>query len=315
MSDLLFSINVVLPVFLLVILGFILRRIGIFTDAFLATANKFCFLVPFSALMFYNIYSTDWSNVSGGKLALFAAIGILLSVGILLVIVPLAVKDNARRSVIIQGIFRGNYLLFGIPLTINLFGGITGAASVLVAVSIPMFNVLAVTVLTIFAPNSENKRLNVLGILRGIVTNPLIIGCLVGAVFVLLQIKLPNALLAAVEDVSSIATPLALLVLGGQFQVTSLKRNAFALSAVNIARLMILPAVMIGCAVLIGFRGEELGAIAVLFSAPTAVSSQIMAYNMKADAELAGQVVVTTTALSSVTIFLIIFVLKSTGLI
>lgn len=316
MADLLFSVNVVLPLFLLVVLGFILRRTGFFTDAFLAVGNKFGFRVLFPVLLFENICDTDWNAVSGLRVALFGGAGIVVSAAVLFVLVPLIVRDNARRSVIIQGIFRGNYLLFGLPLGMNLFGCVTASASVLVAVSIPIFNVIAVTALTVFAPQSgERQRLRIGGILKGILTNPLILGCIAGVVFVLAGISLPAALDGVARDLGTLATPLALIILGGQLRLDSLRGNACALAAVIVSRLVLLPLCMVSIAVALGFRGEALGAIAVLFAAPTAVSSQIMAYNMKADADLAGQIVVGTTVFSALTIFVLVFILKSTGLI
>lgn len=318
MADLLFSINVVLPLFFLMLLGFTLKRIGFFTDAFLAVASKFGFRILFSVLLFYNVYTTDWQNVSGGQFALFGAAGIILSAALLFVIVPLIVREDTRRSVIIQGIFRGNYLLFGLPLAINIYGEIPAASSMLVAISIPLFNIIAVIALTVFSPNRSAQGLSALTLLKGVATNPLIIGCAVGAIFAALSMHglyLPSAIEIAIADISKIASPFALIILGGQFELHSLRNNLRTLVIVVASRLVLLPLVAISLAVSLGFRGEQLGALAILFAAPTAVSSQIMAYNMDADAELAGQIVAATTAFSSVSIFAMIYILKSAALI
>ncbi len=316
MENLSFSLNVVLPLFVLMVLGFVLRRVGFFSDGFLQVGNKFGFKVTLPVLLFQNIRTSQMGDVFNGGLIAFTVIAILLTAVAACAGTMLVVKDNRRRGAVVQGIFRSNFVLFGVPLALNMFGeSALGVTSMLVAVVIPLFNVLAVILLTVFAPQGDKKQIRLLPILKGIITNPLIIGVAAGLLFSGLRIPLPQFLNSAVEDVAAIATPLALIVLGGQFELKSLRSNAKALSAVTACRLLVVPGVILAAAALLGYRGPELGALLVIFASPTAVSSYIMAENMGSDGELAGQIVVSTTLFSVLTMFVIIYLLKALALI
>ena len=313
MEELAFSANAVLPLFFVMALGYALKRTGFLNDTFLTVANKFSFKVTFPALLFYNIYSAQLPKIDGGLIAA-AALGVvgllLLSTGAVL----LFVKDNARRGVIVQAVFRSNFLVYGTPLAVNMFGDTAQApAAMLVAIIIPLYNVLAVIVLTVFGGRGE--RLDVPAILKGIVTNPLIIASALALLLAGLHMPLPPFLLKATSDVGSLATPLALVILGGQFTFGALRGNGLALTLTTAARLVAAPALMLTIAVLLGFRGLELGLLAAVFASPVAISSQIMAQNMGGDGQLAGQLVIVTTLFSIPTIFLVIYTLRLLQLI
>jgi len=207
----------------------------------------------------------------------------------------------------------------GLPLAINLFGADHVASiSMLLPFVIMEFNFLAVVILTLFQePEQGGKRqkLRVGRVLLDVAKNPLIIASFIGMLFSVFQIPLPLFLSRAVGDLGQIATPFALLLLGGQFDWKRLKGNLRLAGLATALRLVLVPAAFVAMGVWLGFRGEELGAILIVFCAPTAISSYVMAQNMGSDDELAGQLVLTTTLFSSVTIFLWVTVLRAMQLI
>lgn len=315
MDTFLFSFNAVMPLILMVALGYFLARIKLIDAGFIEKANKFCFNVAFPLSLFSTIVNIDLQTEINGSLYAFAVAAILLIVGALMLFVPKVVQGNPQRGALIQGIYRGNFLLMGFPLARNLFGeaGI-GPTAMLLPVVVALFNVVAVFVLEYYSCE-ENVKVSKLKILTGVLTNPLIIGALAGAVFSLLRIKLPLFLDRATEDVGLIAVPLALILLGGSFNWKKSAANVRLLLSATLIRMILIPAIMISAAVALGFRGPELGAIFILFCCPTAVSSYIMACSMKSDSDLAGQIVLTTTITSAVTVFAAAWLLRALQLI
>lgn len=316
MDSLLFSLRVILPVFLLMALGYFLRRIRLIDGQFTKQANKLGFKVLLPALLFYNVYQSDLHSIFDGSLVAFAAVCILAVVAVLFVCIPLIEKDPAKCGAMIQGIFRSNYVIFGVPVAVNMFGqSAAPLASMLAAIVIPMFNLLAVVVLELFSPQKSKGGSAAGRIVLGIVKNPLIIGTVLGVVFVLCGIRLPAVLETFVSDVSKTATPLALLVLGADFEWRAVGTYRKQIAICTIAKLVVLPAVVLPIAVALGFRGPALGLLLILLAAPTAVSSYAMADQMGADAVLASQLVVFTTVLSSLSLFVFVFLLKACALI
>ena len=211
----------------------------------------------------------------------------------------------------VQGIFRSNYILFGVPIVSGVFGqeGL-GVVSIICAFVIPLYNMLSVAALETFS----HGKMNVKKILKGIITNPLIIASLLGIVFLVFQIPLPQAVEETIVDMGQVATPLGLVSLGGFFKFSDTKRFLRQL-VIIVVRLLICPAIFLPIFIAMGFRDVELMALATMMGAPIAVSSFIMAQQQGADADLAGQSVAFTTLFSVFTMFLIIFGLKQMGLI
>ena len=225
---------------------------------------------------------------------------------------PIFEKDNSKRGVIIQGIFRSNFVLFGIPVATSLAGeGNIGVTALLIGVVVPTFNVLAVVCLETF----RGGKVNVKKVAHGIVTNPLIIGSFLGLSMLVIGIKLPTFLEVTIKDVSKIATPLSLILLGASFSFSNVKKYLKETIITVIGKLIIVPLVFLAISYAVGFRGISLLSLMIMFAAPTAVSSFQMAKQMDGDADLAGQIVVFTSAFSIVTVFAWIFVLKQLALI
>ena len=311
MDSLILSFEAVAPLFLLMLLGYGIKCSKLAKKEHFDVINRLIFNVFLPILLFYNIYRTDIGTVFNGKLILFTEICTLLVFGIGYGLVFLLTKDNAKRGVMLQGIFRSNFAILGVPLVNYICGdNASGLSAMIVAFVVPTFNVLAVITLERF--RGGNVKIGKL--VKDIVTNPLIISCALGAVFLLLGIKLPNFLESTVSDAASIASPLAIVALGAGFNFSSIKGSIKELTITVLARLLVVPALAITAAVLLGFRGEALVCLMVVFGAPTAVSSFSMAQQMGGDEDLAAQVVVFSSSLCLFTLFGWIFLLSSMGL-
>ena len=304
------SFNVVLPLFLMIVLGYSLKRIRVYDEHTISGVNQLVFKVFLPLLLFINIYQTDVTGVFDLKLMLVALLGVLGSFFMTWLIIAWIEKDNRKRGVLIQGIFRSNFVIFGIPVTTSLFGAeATGAASLLVAVIVPIFNMFSVVILEIY----RGSRINVPKILKGILTNPLIIGSVIGLLCLWLHIKIPLVLEKTISDLSKVTTPLALVILGGSFTFSSMKGNVKQIAIGVLGKLVIVPVICLSFALLIGIRGVGLAILMSIFASPTAVSSFSMAKQMDGDADLAGHLVVLGSMLSVVTMFVWIFIFKQGG--
>ena len=230
-------------------------------------------------------------------------------------LVPLLVKDNKRRGVLIQGTFRSNFLLFGVPLGLSI-GGESGAtlAAVVASFYVPVINMLSVISLYAFS-DSENKNLK--AALLGIVKNPLIIGGVSGLVFSVIRnyigFELPTMLDTTLYNIKSTATPLAFLILGGDLKFGNMLRNIKISIFSVVGKLIAIPAIMLTFSAFLGFDKLSMAILLAVFATPNAVSSYAMARNYEADYELAGEIVTLSTLFSILTIFVFITISKSLG--
>ena len=307
------AFNAVAPFLILQGIGFLAVRTKVTDREFMNRLNTLNYKLFFPFLMFNNIYGAKPENMPSLKLILFGALSVILLVVLLMVIVPKIVKENPRRGVIIQGIFRSNFVIYGIPLTTFVFG--TEKASVcgmMVLIMVTIFNVSSVVVLEFFR---EGGKVNWKTLLPGIAKNPLLQGCLAGLVFYLLQIRLPVFIATPVSSLAGLATTLALVVLGANLRFEELKKNSGVVTRVLLIRLVLLPLLMVPVGYLIGLRGVELFLVLMIFGTPVAAASYPMAQNMGGDGQLAGQLVFVSTVASLGTIFLFIFTMSRMGLL
>jgi hypothetical protein len=292
-------------------LGLFLRKIKIFDEDFLKKLNSFTFKVLLPILLFNNIYTGQVSEKVDLFYVLFAVILVLGTIAILFIIIPKYEKDIKNRGVLIQGLYRSNFIIFGMPLCANIFGD-EGLAVVttLIAIIIPIYNFAAVMILDLFTDDRQNYRETAVSIF----TNPLIIGSFLGIIASVFQIKLPSALNKTIADVAKTATPMALLSLGGEIEISNIWKNIKYLVFVSAGRLFIIPGITTLVSIAFGYKGVELCALLCMMAPSTAVSSYTMAQQYDCNHELAGQIVFFTTILSPFSIFLFVFTLKTTGL-
>ena len=312
MDNLILSFNVVLPLFLCIMLGYFLRRIHLVDTPSLNTMNKLCFKVFLPIYLFNNIATTNLAAAFNGKLLAAAYLGVLGQFVLLFLLIPRMEKENPRRGVLIQAMFRSNFALFGLPLALSLCGTEkVGPTSILVGLTVPLFNILAVVSLESFRGGKPSVK----KMAKGIATNPLIIASLIGIAFNLLDFTLPSAVQKSVNDLGGVATPLSLVALGGSFMVEKVKEYRRQLTIGVLGRLVISPLIMVSVGILLGFRNELLIPLLIMSGAPTAVSSFPMAQQMDGDGELAAGLVVFTSAFAIFSMFVWIFVLKQMGMI
>ena len=305
------SANAVLPMCLIMALGYGTRRLGWIRREEISVINKIAFRIFLPCLLYYNVYCSDLSGSFDPLLMAYAVGGVLLTFGLSLGYTLLTEKLPERRGVMIQGMFRSNYVIMGIPVATALLGSDQlGTVSILIAVVVPLFNMLAVVVLEVFR-GQKPKPLHILG---QIVKNPLVIASALGILTLAAGIRLPHILERTIQNVSAIASPLQLFLLGAFFQFSGLKTYRRELVTVSAAKLIVSPGLFLGLGALLGFRGVAFVSLIGIFASPTAVNSFTMAQQMGGDAELAGDIVVTTSAVSILTMFLWIFLFKSLGM-
>lgn len=318
LDNLIYSVNAIFPIFILVIIGVVLGNKNKLDGQFLETADWLVFKIALPIMLFNEIAGCGSDEPIDWKLVLFLIVSVTLAFSLTAVIVRLTVRDASKRGALIQGTCRSNIAILGVPLAVNLFGDVGGRA---IAIAMPfviiMFNVYSVVILSLFSASADYKlsRKKMLGILKNIATNPLIIGVLLGCLFLVCDISLPLFASKTLSYLSGLTTPLALISLGANFKVESLHgRIGYAMIGA-IGKTVVLPLIAITAAVLVGFRGASLGVVLICFGAPTAVTSYIMAKKMNNDHELAAQILLLSTLICVVTIFIGIYTLKNLGLI
>ncbi|HKL95447.1 MAG TPA: AEC family transporter [Haploplasma sp.] len=340
MENLLFALNAILPIVLLMVFGYILKKKEFLNEGFVKIANRIVFKIALPVSLFLNIYNIEDISAINWSVVLYSAIIILSLFFISIVLVMLFVKRNDQKGVIIQDFVRSNYAIIGTPLILFMANGnpqASAVGSVVMLAVIPLTNVLAIIGSMMFIKEEGQKKVSVVGILKQIATNPLIIGILSGFVFVLVrQFILPHDALGrpvftlktsdytkfiftALSQVGSLATPLALIVLGADFEFSEVKSMLKEITIGTMGRVVIAPVLGLGLSIIlvkngiVNFGPNEYPALIALFCAPAAVSSVAMSIEMKNDGRLAAQLVVWTTILSAVSIFVAIFVFKSLG--
>lgn len=323
MTDILFAVNATAPIVLMVLVGYFLKKIGLIDQTLAKALNKLVFRVFLPSMLVLNMYKIEsFADIDFS----FVWYTMIATVILFLVAIPTVMamtKENPKRGALLQSVFRANYALVGIPLATSLFGEKGGImATVLSAFIIPVFNTLAVIGLCFF---SSDKKPSVKKVLVGIAKNPLIQAIALGfvilgirAVFVKtgVEFRLTDVepVYKTISNLSAVATPLSLLVLGAQFELSAIPELKKYISFGVIARNLVVPLIGIGAAYLIGaFEGAHFATFVAVFCTPVAVSSVPMAQEMDADVSLAGQLVIWTTVFSSLSIFLASYLLKLLG--
>ena len=323
-ENLAISVNAVLPLIICMAAGYLFRRTKLVDEGFCRKCNTFCFKTFLPLMIFMNVYNSDLESAVQPGAFLFAAAAVLVIFAAAFLIIPRIVKkgsvDSAgspvsaasRQAVLIQCIFRSNFVIFGYQVVANVYGaGEAAVASVMAAIVVPLYNVLAVITLEYFTNSKNGLRPVILGIIK----NPLIIGAVAALLFKLSGLTLPAPLYTGLSDMAGMATPLALVVLGGTFHFDALRRNAGALAIGTLGKIVVSPLVMVPIAAALGFRDANLLSLVIVFASPAAVNSYTMAAAYGHDPELAGQLVVVTSVLSMVSVFGWIFLLRMLGLI
>ena len=301
MENLIFCLNATIPIFLTLMLGLFFRKIGLFDDTFVSRLNKFVFNAALPALLFLDIAKSDFYSVWNTK---------FVSTGLSYLLKPRNIQGE-----FIQASYRSSAAILGIAIIQNLYGN-AGMAPLMIIGSVPLYNVMAVITLSLFAPGGGKlDTAKLIRTLKGIATNPIILGILTGMVWSLLHLPMPTILNTAVDNLGKTATPLGLMAMGGALKFGKAFARPKPLIACSFLKLVGYEAVFLPLAVLLGFSHDMLVAIIIMLGSATTVSCYIMAKNMDYDGDFTSGVVMTTTLLSSFTMTIWLYICKSLGLI
>lgn len=312
MENLIIAINCVLPVFLVICAGALIRRSNKVPEQTFPALSTIAFQFLLPCMLFHSTYTTDLSTAFDPALMGFLVVYVLIWFGLGFILSTRFIPDHRVRGVFIQTFFRSNIGVVGVTMAESMMGDAGVAAmAMIIAILVPIYNVLAVVTLEVCRGGEVHLRPTLIGIAR----NPLILGCLSGLVLMLLNVPIPASILKAFDLIGDAGSVVTLIALGASFQFSGLRSNLKKVVSANLLRLVISPAVALGAAFLLGFRGNDLS-LALLVGAPSlATTSFPMALARDSDHELTGQVVVTTSFLCCITLFLWIFALKQLGLI
>lgn len=307
MENLSLSFNVVAPLMIYMLVGVLMRRTGLVQEEAFRGANNIVFYAGIPALCFRSIAVCDLSEIFDTPYLIYLALAILVLYAFAYLLVPRFCRDDRRRGVLVQALFRSNDAVFGLPVAIALLGEENLSLMALgIALCVPLFNTLGVIAMEHYRGGKASFGALALRILK----NPVIISCIAGFAANLLNISLPDVLDTPLKGVASLAAPLAFILLGGTLSFRALHENRVALTIVCALRLIVIPALMIGVFLLLGFRGEPIVVALIVFGAPVALTTYSMAVAMNADDTLAGALVAVSSVSSILTTFLFIFALK-----
>lgn len=314
MDSLTYSLNATVPVFLVIVVGYILKRIGILDKSFVNSANKFNFKVTLPVLLFTDLASTDIIGDFDLKYVLFCAVVTTAVCLCLWIGARTFLRDKTLVGEFVQASYRSSAAILGVAFIQNIYGD-SGMAPVMIIGCVPLFNIFAVLVLTVEGEKSTDGGGNIRKTLINIIKNPIIIGIVAGTIASLVKLDLPEFADKTLSSFAKMASPLALVTIGAGFEgrkaVAKIKPTLIA----SLIKLAALPALFLPLAVKLGFRDQELIALLVMLGSPTTPSSYIMSRNMGHDGVLTSSVIVVTTLFSALTLTMWIFILRSCTLV
>ena len=315
-AHLVFSLNATMPVFLLMALGIILRRVGIVDATFASRLNMFVFCVALPVLLFRDISSVDLAQEWDARFVFDCAL-ITLATIVFACAASVFVKGRATRGEFIQGAYRSSVAILGVALMQSIYGSSQAAAMMIIGV-VPLYNAAAVAILAVCAEDSQAKRKGAramfLGIARDIVTNPIVVGIAAGLLWAVLRLPMPEAAGKAVDAVAGLATPLGLVAMGAMADFRRMREEARSSLGASAIKLFGLCAAFLPVCVALGYRGEELMALLFMLGSATTVSSFVMARNMGYEGVLSSAVVMITTLGSVFSLTAWIYLLRCLGL-
>ena len=310
MSNVIFCFNAVMPILCVMLIGYLARIFALINEEVVEKMNKAVFYIFVPIALFYNIYGTSLSEAIQPGLVIFSSLGVLFSFLFSLFYTRLFFKDLTQRGVMLQALFRSNFVVVGLPIVSALFADCNLAAvSFLVAVVVTMFNILAIFSLTYFCGTPVDFKTTILTI----ITNPVIIGAVAGLLFSALGIKLPYFLERSLGQINDSVGPVMLFLLGAFFRFDTMLAHIKTVLIICAGRLVFIPAMLLSIAYFLGFRGMEFSALIGLFASSTAVTSFTVAQQLGGDGRLAGDIVVLTSAICPFTMMIWCMLFKYFG--
>lgn len=316
MENFIYSINVTMPIFLVMVIGYILKQIGMLNDNFVTVANKFNFKVTLPFMLFKDIAGVDIKAVFDIKYVLFCAIVSTICFWVVWGTAKLLVRDKTLRGAFVQSSFRGSAAVMGLAFIQNIYGS-SAMGPLMIVSAVPLYNIFSVIVLTFEANDSTgiDKKAKIRQAGINICKNPIILSILAGLIVGLLGIQVPTLVNKTVSSVAQMATPLALITIGAGFEGRKALAKIAPTMAASMIKLVLQPLVFLPVAAWMGFSGEKMIAILIMLASPTTPSCYIMAKSMNNDEVLTASVIVTTTLMAAFTLTGWIFLLKTLGYI
>lgn len=305
------AVKAIIPLFILIGMGIYVRWRKMLTDTELQHVNAMVFRVFFFCMMFYNMYTTTIATAFRPRLMAFTVTALFVMLLVSGIVVCTVEKDNRSRGAMLQGLFRSNFVLLGLPLVENIFGPEAVAVpTMMIAVVSPIYNIVSIFMLESFRGKGN---FSLASSFVKVLQNPMIVGALLGLFFVITGISVPEPLLKPVRQIAYCTSPVALLILGASFRFGTVSEEKRNLAILVLGRLLVIPALVMGTAYYMGFRGVDFVTILCIFATPCAVASFAMAQQLGSNAELAGNGVVVTSAFSSITLFFWVVLFKALG--
>ena len=325
MENLLFSLNVTLPIFLLMVLGYVFNKLGIIDEKAASWMNKFVFKIALPVLVFKDLASQDFAGTWDGKFVLFCFFVTAVSIAVISLISGFIVKERSKRGEFIQGAYRSSAALLGIAFIHNIYGEMSsGMGPLMILGSVPLYNIFAVIILMVTAEETDDNEKNeqakdkkqlIKSTLIGIIKNPIIIGIMIGMIWSIVHIPQPKIFASLVDNLARLATPLGLMAMGVAFDVKKALNEMKPAFIASFIKLFVLVMIFMPIAVKLGFSGEQLIAILVMLGSATTVSCYIMAKSMGHEGTLSSSIVMLTTFGCSFSLTFWLFILKSLGLV
>ena len=314
MENLIFSLNATIPIFLMMVLGEFFRKTGLLKENMINGLNQFVFKATLPVLLFGDLAKQDFAEAWNGKFVAFCFVVTLVSIS-LVALMSMALKDKSQRGEFIQGAYRSSAAILGIAFITNIYGN-SGMAPLMIIGSVPLYNIMAVVVLSFTKPGQNGMSPELIKkTLKGIATNPIILGILAGALWSVLRLPMPTILTKTVSSLGGLTTPLGLMAMGAAFNWSEAKSGMGPAFAASFMKLIGLCTLFLPVAVLLGFREAELIAILVMLGSSTTVSSYVMARNMGHSGVLSSSIVAITTLGSAFSLTFWLYVLKTLALI
>lgn len=320
MENLIFSLNATIPIFLTMVIGYILKNLNFMDEPFVRTLNSFNYKITLPILLFKDIAGSDFLEVWDTAYVLFCFFTTLFCIAFTWIITSKVYHKKDLVGEFVQASYRSSAAVLGIAFIQNIYG-YAGMAPLMIIGTVPLYNIAAVLILSFTGPEASGPSVRkpdcaaLRKSVKGILTNPIILGIVAGVLASLMPISFPAIISKTINNIAVLATPLALLGLGAGFEGKKALAKVKPTLICSFIKLLLWPALFLPVAAAIGFHNEKLVAILVMLGSPTTASCYVMAKNMKHEGVLTSSVVVTTTFLSAVTLTFWLYLLKSFGLI
>lgn len=314
MENLIFSLNATMPIFILMVLGYIFHKLNWIDDVLASKMNSFVFKAPLPVMVFGNLATVDFKKIWDIRFIFFCFFVTLASI-CLVISLSYLLKNQSIQGEFIQASYRSSAAILGLAFIQNIYGS-SEMGPLMIFSSVPLYNIMAVVVLSFFKPERESINGALFKkTLKGILTNPIIIGIVAGFLWSALGLPYPIIFGKVVDNVGRVATPLGLMAMGATFDMKKALSTGKYAGIAAFIKLVGFEMIFLPFAIFLGFRNESLLAIFIMLGSATTVSCYVMAKNMDHEGTLTSSVVMLTTMLSAFTLTAGLFIIKSMGFI